>query len=40
MELAEFYLNLSKDTLSNFDKNVEDAENDIDDLQNQVELAM
>ena len=34
MELAEFYLNLSKDTLSNFDKNVEDAENDIDDLQN------
>ena len=39
-ELAELYLNLSKTTLSNFDKNVEEAGKDLDDLDRQVDEAL
>ena len=39
-QLAEFYLNLSKPTLSDFDKNAEEAEKDIDDLDRQVNEAL
>ena len=38
--MAEFYFDLSKTSLSNFDKNVEDAEKDIDDLDRQVDEAL